>query len=349
MNIYKKSIAIIVALGAFFAPILASAHEVYVLTGSEIANDISSPPFNMLDVVKNDLRQFIFWAFIAFVVVSTIFFVSIFRPIERVLDPFFERAKKYAPMICRITVGLGLLAGAYYQASYGPELPYSAAYGSHAPFITLLTVLIGVLFLAGKYVRQAAIVALALFAFAIWQNGIYMLTYTNYFGEFLILLILALHIPGQESNATDFWGKIERAVSPYAFLIVRVAFGVSLLYASIYAKILHNNLALQVATLPLAGHMYGVAHYLGFEPHFLVLGAAIIEILIALFFIFGIEIRWTCIFLEFWLALSLWYFGEVVWPHLILIGIPIALFLWGYDQYSLEGRFFKRDNLEPVL
>jgi hypothetical protein len=130
---------------------------------------------------------------------------------------------------------------------------------------------------------------------------------------------------------------------------VRVTFGTSLLYASLYAKILHNNLALQVASLPLAGHPFALAHYLGFEPHFLVLGAAIVEIVIALFFIFGIEIRWTSLFLLFWLTLSLLYFGEVVWPHLILIGIPLAFLCWGYDEYSLEGRYFKRDGLEPIL
>jgi hypothetical protein len=81
----------------------------------------------------------------------------------------------------------------------------------------------------------------------------------------------------------------------------------------------------------------------------LVLGAALIELLIGTFYVLGIEIRWTSIFLLFWLSLSLWYFGEAVWPHIILIGIPIAFILHGYDRYSLEGWFFKKRRLEPVL
>jgi hypothetical protein len=65
--------------------------------------------------------------------------------------------------------------------------------------------------------------------------------------------------------------------------------------------------------------------------------------------IFGIEIRFTSLFLEIWLALSLWYFGETVWPHLILIGIPIAFIFYGYDKYSLEGMVFKDPKRQPML
>src|SRR6201999_918731 len=118
------------------------------------------------------------------------------------------------------------------------------------------------------------------------------------------------------------------------FFILRVTFGISLLYASIYAKFLHNHLALDVASMTFNGHMTNLAAALGFEPHFLVIGACIIEIVIALFFILGIEIRFTALFLEFWLSLSLFYFGEVVWPHIILIGIPVAFIFYGYDKYS---------------
>jgi hypothetical protein len=65
--------------------------------------------------------------------------------------------------------------------------------------------------------------------------------------------------------------------------------------------------------------------------------------------ILGIEIRWTAIFVLFWLTLSLLYFGEAAWPHLVLFGLGIALFLHGYDRYSLEGQFLKKAHTEPVL
>lgn len=334
--------------GILLTPMLALAHEVYVLTPGQIATDVSSQPFDMLGVIYANLGQFIFWGFIAFVVVSTIFFVSVFRVFENWLDPFFARGKRYAPLICRVTVGLGLLAGAYNQATYGPELPFAPAFGSFTPLVTAIVVAVGLSLIAGIWVRAAAFVALAFFGWATVLNGHYMFTYANYFGEFLVLFLLATHVPGTRIAGKDLWARVGHAVAPYEFFIVRAAFGISLLYAALYAKIIHNELALQIASLPF-NHAHSIAYYFGFEPHFLVLGAAIIEVIIACFFIFGIEIRWTCIFLEFWLALSLWWFGESVWPHLVLIGIPIALFFWGYDKYSLEGRYFKRGNREPVL
>lgn len=333
-------------------PALASAHEVYVLTPGEITYGATTPPFDMLQVISDNLHQFIFWGFITFVVISTIFCISIFRRFETMLFPFFAWGKRYAHDICRITVGLGFLAGAYYQASYGPELPLTGIYGAAAPLVAGLIGLLGIMLLFGVWVRAAAFTAIVLFGVATVFNGSYMFTYSNYVGEFIVLLLLGAHKHKRNAGHQPLgllWRRIERTFAPYSFLVIRVGFGVSLLYASLYAKILHNNLALQVAELPLAGHEFGVAHYLGFEPHFLVLGAAIVEIIVAVFFIVGFEIRWTSLFLEFWLALSLIFFGEVVWPHLILIGIPIAFFFYGYDRYSVEGRFFKKHHLEPVL
>jgi hypothetical protein len=43
------------------------------------------------------------------------------------------------------------------------------------------------------------------------------------------------------------------------------------------------------------------------------------------------------------------YFQELIWPHGILFGLAIALFLHGYDRYSLEGFFLKKGKREPVF
>ena len=319
----------VAGLAAFFAPAIASAHEVYVLTPGEIHTGLTMPSFNEIATMFSNIPAFLFWGFIAVLTIFVVFFASISRSLERRFDPFFTRMRRYAAPIARVTVGISFLAAAYYQASYGPELPLIVTFGAYSNIVTVILIIIGLLITLGIWTRAAALVALALFSIAVWYHGIYMLTYTNYLGEILVLL-----------------GVV---AARYRFALLRICFGVSLFYASFYAKILHNYLALQVADLPLAGHSVSIAQALGFEPHFLVLGAAIIEILIALFFIFGVEIRFTSFFLLFWLSLSLWWFGEVVWPHIILIGIPCAFIFWGYDKYSLEGWLFKRGAREPVL
>jgi uncharacterized membrane protein YphA (DoxX/SURF4 family) len=320
---------------------------VYVLTPTEIQQGLSTPAFNMLAVAKQDAANVFFWGFIAALTIFAIFFISIGRVVERALVPAFRRIRPWAPHIARVTVGISFLAAAYYGATYGPELPMAPVFGQYVPLLQLILVVMGLCIIFGYFVRTAAVCALLLFGYATYRNGLYMLTYTNYLGEVLVLVLFGMHT--HKDGLTGSLGRLARALEPYSFLILRVAFGTSLFYAALYAKVLHNDLALQVASLPLAGHMYNIAHYLHFEPHFLVLGAAIIEFLIAIFFLLGIEIRFTSLFLEFWLSLSLIYFGEVVWPHLILIGIPIAFICYGYDRYSVEGYFFKKRRLEPVL
>jgi uncharacterized membrane protein YphA (DoxX/SURF4 family) len=174
-------------------------------------------------------------------------------------------------------------------------------------------------------------------------HGSYLLTYINYLGDFILLLILGSG-EGKKLVVNTVWlRRLHQYLAPRSFAILRILFGVALIYSSAYAKIIHNNLALMTV------EQYHLDKILGFEPHFLVLGAAIVEFLIGLFFVLGIEIRFTALFMLFWLTLSLIFFGEAVWPHLILIGIPIAYIFYGYDQYSLEGYFFRKKKYEPVL
>src|SRR3989338_8356409 len=121
----------------------ASAHEVYVLSPDEIATGVNTPPFDMLATLYANLGSFVFWGFIVFVVVSTVFFMSIFHVFERLFDPYFAKLKRHASTIARVTVGIGLVAGAYYGANYGPELPLAAIFGSSASFVASLIGLVG--------------------------------------------------------------------------------------------------------------------------------------------------------------------------------------------------------------
>ncbi len=338
-------------------PGLASAHEVYVLSSSSIDEAVSIPSFNMWNVVVQNLHQFVLWAFIAVLTVLCVFLISTLRFIERWLDPVFVKMKKYAPFIARLTIGVSFLACAYYQATFGPELPLFSTFGPFSGILTSIFAILGVLAIIGLWVRPAAFVALVIFGFTIWFHGIYMLTYVNYLGEIIVLLILGAHglsfdtyIARRRERAvnagpagTTLLSKVGEYLKPRSFAILRVLFGIALIYASAYAKIIHNNLALFTV------EQYHLDKLLGFEPHFLVLGAAIVELLIGLFFILGIEIRFTSLFFLFWLTLSLLFFGEIVWPHLILIGIPIAYIFYGYDRYSLEGYLFREKKYQPVL
>lgn len=345
-----RHISLISLLGVVSAPVVTYAHEVYVLPKDVVLQAISTPAFSEWNIILTNIDQFVLWGFITALIVFCVFFISIARTVERMLDPFLKKLPPFAPVISRITIGISFLAAAYYNSLYGPELPLDSTYGGASMFVRITLVIIGLMVTFGWYTRIAALAAIVLFAIETYVHGIYMLTYINYLGELLLLLALGAHVVAFHGKENDMretsprMRQLKKVVTPFAFPLLRIAFGTSLLYASLYAKVIHNQLALAVA------YRYpSLVHFFGFEPHFLVLGAAIIESIIGLFFILGIEIRFTALFLLFWLSLSLWYFGEAVWPHIILIGIPIAFIFYGYDRYSIEGYFFKRNGNEPVL
>jgi hypothetical protein len=309
-------------------PLVASAHEVYVLGRNVIDIDTMAASPNPFSAITGHEMQFMFWGFIAVLVVSTVFAASVFRSFEMSVAPALRRLKKYAPLSARITLGVCLLACAYYGGLFGPELAFADFTGSYAPLLAGALAIAGLMILADWYAGWAALAALAIFAAAIPHYGIYMITYANYAGEMVAVAILAGVVVGARQ---------------YAFLMARVGFGVAVMFAAFYAKFWHSDLALDTI------RDYHLTNYFHFDPLFIVLGAFIIETLIGLFFIFGIQVRWTAVFFLFWLFLSLIYFGEAVWPHLVLLGLNITMFLHGYDAYTLEGWWFGKRGREPVL
>jgi uncharacterized membrane protein YphA (DoxX/SURF4 family) len=346
----KKHILFFTALVASLLPLFASAHEVYVLPSGEIIEATHEASFNMVAVAMQQLPEFVLYFIICIITVAVVLWISTRPTLKRLAHPVITAAKKYAPFIARVTIGIAFLACAYYQAIFGPELPLASIFGAFSPIVTAVLVVVGIMIILGFYARLAALAALILFCSVVAHRGIYALTYVNYLGEIIVLLILgAGHwsldtlLAKKTTRAPIWFKKIRDYLAPRSFAILRVLFGVALIFASAYAKIIYNNLAL------LTVEQYHLDKILGFEPHFLVVGAACVELLIGIFFIIGFELRFTALFFLFWLTLSLIFFGEAVWPHFILIGIPIAYLCYGYDRYSLGWHLSKDKKYEPVL
>ncbi len=337
--------SILLAASTVFLPLIANAHEVYVLDPAVIARDVAANSPNPLAAIPTHEFEFFFWGFISFVTVSTIFCMSAFHLFERAFAPIFARMKKYAAPAARATLAISLLGCAYNAGLFGPELPFRALVGDFTPTLQILVGIAAICILFGLYTRVAVLPLAFLFGLAILHWGSYMFTYTNYGGEIILGVIfgggfLALH---NEQSLPKSFRRFAHTFEHYSFALLRVAFGISIVFAAVYAKFIHSQLALDTIA------KYHLTNYFHFEPLFFVLGAFIIESLIGIFFIFGIALRWTAIFFLFWITLSLLYFGEAVWPHLVLIGLNITIILHGYDRYALEGFFFKRRLLEPVL
>ncbi|MBX4189349.1 DoxX family membrane protein [Candidatus Parcubacteria bacterium] len=299
----------------------AYAHEAYVLTPLEVERSVSAPSPNPFSALSTEGGLFLLSVVAAIIMAVIVFKISTSPAVGRVCNPILLRLKKYAPLIGRLTLGLSLFASGYYGAAFGPELalPHS---------LSPLLMILGVLIFFGWLTRPSALVGIALFIFMIAKYRLYMLTYVNYLGEMILALIIG--------------GGLFKKLEPYGFLILRVCFGTAIVFASLYAKLIHSNLALQTIS------EYHLTNFFPFSPLFLVLGAFLTELAIGLCFILGFGIRIAALVFIFFLILSIMYFGEAVWPHIILFGVNLALFAHGYDKYTL-GNMLRGKASEPVL
>lgn len=224
---------LLLVISLFITPLTTSAHEVYVLSPEVAAQAIHTPGFSLVDVALANLNSFLFWGLLAITLVTFIFFISISKTAENALDPLLAKLPPYAPLISRLTIGFALLAGAYHGALFGPELPLTTLYGSMSPVITGLLALTGLMIIVGWYTRLAALALIVIFMFEVSSQGWYMLTYANYFGELLLLLILgahhvAFHHQGHDRRATRWLRQLKAQLAPLAFPLLRVSFGLSL-------------------------------------------------------------------------------------------------------------------------
>jgi hypothetical protein len=334
-------------ISSLCAPLVTFAHEVYVLDNDTIRAAMAADSPNPFMAYFGNETLFYFWGFVSFVVFSTVIAASLFHVFEKQLDPGLFKLKKYALPIARITVGLCFVAFAISGNLYGSELFLSDGFGNFAPILQGIIFMLGVLATLGLATRVAGLGMLALYALSFYGFGWYVLTYTDFLGVAALLTIL-----GGGLFSLDSFFRIEpvkiidtttRSFQPLAFPFLRICFGWGVLFASVYAKFIHSQLGLEVVI------QHDLTRFFPFDPLFVVLGALIIEFVAGLMVFFGVALRWTLVFLAFWLTLSLMYFQELIWPHGILFGLAIALFLHGYDRYSLEGFFLKKGKREPVF
>jgi len=213
--------------------------------------------------------------------------------------------------------------------------------GALVSIVSAIIIIAGVLVCFGYLTRLMALIGVLVFVLATVNYQWYMLTYINYLGEMILFLIIGGglwsvdHALLKKKRKQKTEQKVERVSSleKYSFFILRLLFGLSLIFASFYAKFLHSNLALQTVT------DYHLTNYFHFSPLFLVLGAFLVEITIGLCYILGFQIRLASIVFTCFLIQSILFFGEAVWPHIILFGVNFALFAHGYDKYTL-GKWF---------
>lgn len=315
-------------------PTFKFAHEVYVLTPSQITGDKHHHQDFFADLHSaHNVKLLLAYSVATLAVMALLVWLKTKRPLQK-LGQMIDKAGRFAPDIIRVVFGLSLILSAKHNALFGPELPLSSF--PQGAFIKWALYIFGSLLILGLATRIISILAIVVYVAAFWSRGWYMLTYINYFGEALALVLVpfqAFSVDGLINRFRRLPGKFTKP--NFALPATRIFFGFSLLYAAINIKVLNPSVSLDVV------QRYRLTDYFHFDPIMIVFGAAMVEILIAVLYMAGLLQRVnTVVFITF-ITLSLFYFKESVWPHYMLIGLAIGIFLDKPDRFSLDRRLFK--------
>lgn len=321
-----------------FIPIIALAHEAYVLPEPFFWEELLGPiNFGTLEAL-HDPHNLLVTLEITGAILLFIFLNFIFRQsgFGKKAHTFIEKFSSYGPVIVRISIALAFFFGALSGAFLGPELPISLL-----PFAEVMRFglyVSSVMILFGFFTEVAALIGLVVFTTSFFAFGSYLVTYLNYLGE-----LIALFLFGTRRWSIDslLFGKLKgwrRALESYETLIMRVFYGVALIYAAITVKFLHPAISLKVVN-----DFDLTQFYLLFpgDPLLVVFGAAMAEVAIGLFILIGFEMRAVILVSLFYITLSLLFFGEAVWPHILLYGISFNLLVQP-EALTLDHLIFER-------
>jgi uncharacterized membrane protein YphA (DoxX/SURF4 family) len=317
----KIYLYITVVLSAFFAAPLAYAHEAYVMPLEQFHAGLEAERFNIFNALKDpsNLKMFLGISVAVFLalVCATIFQ----RMYGRKVSLWLTKWQRYAQLILRVALGAALLFGALSGNFLGPEIALADI--SSMPFLRLALILASFLIISGFMSEIGALVALGTFLFAIPHNGWYLMSYVSYLAEMIALIIFGPGAFSLDSRLNISRVRFSRFKENEVFL-VRLGYGVALMFSAISIKFLHPALTLSVIN---DYHLTDFHLLFPPDPMLALLGGALAELTIGFFVLIGFQTRLVVAVSLFYITLSLLFFNEAVWPHLILYGLAFYLLL----------------------
>ena len=313
-------------------PFQLFAHEVYVLSPDKIDKGIADHSVNIFNALSSSYNVFLFFVcagLLALIVLAALYLRST-TPFVR-LGKTVDKSSAWALVVIRVAFGASLLFSAANSSLYGPELPLSSF--PLAGLLSPVMAIAGIALVLGFKIRLFATLTIILWLLAFASKGFYILTYINYLGEGIALVLLPatkLSIDGLLNKGRSKKYKYEQ----YSLPIARIVFAFSLLYTAITIKFATTMLTLDVV------RDFELTRYFPFDPLFVVLGAALIEVLVGILFLTGLLQRFTAAIFLFVMTLSLIFFGESVWPHTLIIALGVGLFIHKPDKYTLDSWLF---------
>jgi uncharacterized membrane protein YphA (DoxX/SURF4 family) len=341
-TIATSSTALITSL--LFSPLTASAHEAYVVPRAYFWQQIVRPiDFKAITAWQNphDVAITINVVIGILLLFTANYFFRRSRAGQR-LHAWAETFSFLGPIFVRLAIASAFFFGAQSNVFLGPELPITAM-----PLATILRWSLyaaSAMIAVGFLTELAAVIGLVIFTIGFFSFGAYLNTYLNYLGELIVLLTFGMRrwsfdaaLFGPLKTWRAHWEK-------YGTVIVRIFYGLALIYAAINVKFLHPDLTLAVVN---DWHLTQFHWLFPSDPLLVVLGAGLSETAIGLFIVLGFQMRLTVLISLFYITLSLLYFRELVWPHILLYGISLNLLIQP-ETFSLDKLLFTPKKTKPL-
>lgn len=338
----------------FIAPFPVSAHEAYVINSVDWQRGLTAAPVNLLNSLDNsaNLTLVLIVSILSLVVLILAVLFDLSKTGQK-FDRWWRQFTELARLTLRLLLGLALLIGAWQGSVFGPEilisgLPAASLIQASLYGLALLTIL-------GWMSELTAIILVIIYALVIWTYGAYGFTYLSYLGPILALLIFGAgrfsldRLTFGRNRTVNSADKVKSSLKLTPLqedlegLIIRLTYAIALIYTAVTVKFIHPAISLAVVEqyqLTQFGWLFPT------DPNLLVLGAGIVECVIGLALIIGWQIRLVVLVSLFYLILALFFFGEAVWPHLIMFGLSIYLLITNGGQFTFDR--FLRQELKQV-
>ncbi|MEL7214046.1 MAG: hypothetical protein AAGK92_15380 [Pseudomonadota bacterium] len=299
-----------------FSAFAATAHVRWFVDSGVTVENFEA--YNLTD------PEVLIWIAISVIIVGSSVFLDTVLPTVRIVD---SKTRHDFIELLRIFTGMSLLLTAYEGAIVAPHL---TAYGSFGTVLITLQVVIGILLMANRFIRHAAIFMVFLQLGLAIQFGILSAM------EYLIVIGIAIFLLINDLPTEELRARFK----PYSVALLRIFTGISLITLGFSEKLFGAVMAESF----LAAYQWNFVAALGFEfftDRLFVLSAGFTEVIFGVILVLGTTTRLNVIALSIVLFASNVLFiiegnneaalVEFV-GHMPVIGVALILILLGYGQ-----------------
>ncbi len=307
------------------------AHEQYVLTKQQLEIGLNDKSLNVLTALSNQTNiEISVLVGIGITILLLVYFFFQYSKLGLKLDRLLSPLEPIGHVVLRFALAASLIMSAHFQSFLGPEIPVTSL-----PLNNILIPVmyaIGILLLFGIFTRLAATVGFLILLLATVVYGDYITTYFNYYGEYLALIIFGSYALSADKK---IFGRspLVKKYKDLELLIIRVTYGVSVLYPAITIKLMHPKVIVEIVN---EYHLNQFHWLFPQDPLLISLGTGLAQILVGAMIIIGFETRLASLTTFFLYLLSVLFFKEAVWPHYVLLALALYLVLNNGGKLSLD-------------